>query len=402
MHHKKATADLILYDFYSPKKNDKYPVKIRITFNRARRYYGTGIDLSAEEWSQVFSSKPGNLSSIRDELVEMQTKARNTITGMPVFNWAVFVDKFYGKGTDNTLAGLLKQYEDELKMKGNIGNMKVTHTSRLSLEEFGEVKLNDISPELLNRYEKWMLGNGKKLTTVGVYLRSWRTVINIAIEKGLIKREQYPFGKRKYIIPKGSRRNERMLISKQELTKIEKHKTDNAFLQRDIAFLLFSYYGFGVNYRDILFLRNREIQDDVIIKIRTKTSNSTRSDPRPLVIPLNAKMKAIIKQFGSGDKGPDDLVFPICKGINDPERLHTLCTNFISDADKRLKKLGIELGIKASLTTYVVRHSFATRLVPIIGKEMASELLGHRDKRTIENYWTGHNKEALRKIQKKL
>ena len=49
-----------------------------------------------------------------------------------------------------------------------------------------------------------MVNRGKAITTVGMYLRQLRCIINIAKEKGAIKPQDYPFGRRKYVIPGGS------------------------------------------------------------------------------------------------------------------------------------------------------------------------------------------------------
>jgi hypothetical protein len=46
-----------------------------------------------------------------------------------------------------------------------------------------------------------MLKKDKSVTPVGIYIRSLRTLFNNAIDDGLINKEYYPFGKKKYEIP---------------------------------------------------------------------------------------------------------------------------------------------------------------------------------------------------------
>ncbi len=41
------------------------------------------------------------------------------------------------------------------------------------------------------------------ITTVGIYLRALRMIINIAIDNTAFRKEDYPFGKRRYVIPTG-------------------------------------------------------------------------------------------------------------------------------------------------------------------------------------------------------
>jgi hypothetical protein len=43
----------------------KYPVKIRVTYRRERKYYSTGISLSSEEWEKLPFSKSTEYKKIR-------------------------------------------------------------------------------------------------------------------------------------------------------------------------------------------------------------------------------------------------------------------------------------------------------------------------------------------------
>jgi integrase/recombinase XerD len=63
----------------------------------------------------------------------------------------------------------------------------------------------------------------------------------------------------------------------------------------------------------------------------------------------------------------------------------------IKDVTKRINKymrrIGIALGIDTDLTTYSARHSFSTMLKRSgASTEFIGESLGHKDKRTTENY----------------
>ena len=51
----KVTASIV-FDTRRSKKNDLFPVKYRVTFNRKQYYYHSGIDLSLEEWAELPST----------------------------------------------------------------------------------------------------------------------------------------------------------------------------------------------------------------------------------------------------------------------------------------------------------------------------------------------------------
>ncbi len=46
-----------MLDTGHPKKNGLYPVRIRVTFARARRYYPTGKDMTIEDWEKLEATK---------------------------------------------------------------------------------------------------------------------------------------------------------------------------------------------------------------------------------------------------------------------------------------------------------------------------------------------------------
>ena len=61
-----------------------------------------------------------------------------------------------------------------------------------SLENFKKnLKFTDITPSFLKKYERWMLDNGKSITTVGMYLRALRAIFN----QQNIDSKLYPFSK---------------------------------------------------------------------------------------------------------------------------------------------------------------------------------------------------------------
>jgi integrase/recombinase XerD len=51
-----------------------------------------------------------------------------------------------------------------------------------------------------------------------MYLRALRAIIKVAIKQGLMSFDDYPFGKRKYIIPSG--RNIKKALTIEEIAKI--------------------------------------------------------------------------------------------------------------------------------------------------------------------------------------
>ena len=59
----------------------------------------------------------------------------------------------------------------------------------------------DINVSYLTQYEHWLLEKNISMKTVNMNLLPLRTLFNEAIGEGIVKKELYPFGRRKYQIP---------------------------------------------------------------------------------------------------------------------------------------------------------------------------------------------------------
>ena len=49
-------------------KNGSYPVKIRVTFKRVRKYYSTGKMLSVDDWGRLPNTRSHELGEIRKDI----------------------------------------------------------------------------------------------------------------------------------------------------------------------------------------------------------------------------------------------------------------------------------------------------------------------------------------------
>jgi hypothetical protein len=96
------------------------------------------------------------------------------------------------------------EYIRLLEIQHRIGTAESYFSSLLSLLAFKKhLRVEDITVEFLYKYEQWMLSRNKSYTTIRIYLRTLRTILNIQKDEELISAKKYPFGRRKYLIPKG-------------------------------------------------------------------------------------------------------------------------------------------------------------------------------------------------------
>lgn len=69
----------VMFDTRRTKMDGKYPVKIRITCNRERRYYPTGKDLTPEEWAVLPTTKARAMISIRKDIESSSRIVRSAV-----------------------------------------------------------------------------------------------------------------------------------------------------------------------------------------------------------------------------------------------------------------------------------------------------------------------------------
>ncbi|KAA6304503.1 Tyrosine recombinase XerC, partial [termite gut metagenome] len=98
----------------------------------------------------------------------------------------------------------------------------------------------------------------------------------------------------------------------------------------------------------------------------------------------------------------DNYIFPYLIGNETPIQQKAVIKDIIRRINKRLKKIGNELGI-SGISTYTARHSFAS-VLKRSGANIAyiSESLGHSDLKTTENYLASFEREEREKNAKLL
>lgn len=383
---KKATA-VIFQDTYHPKKDGTCAVNVKITFNRRRKYYPTGIYLLPLDYSKVMNGKR-RLSSEKELHVKINfflSKAQEVIESLNVFTFDNFEEGYFEqRNISNSVSFAFDKYTNQLKDEKRIGTATSYNSAKNSLESFKkDLTFADISVSFLKKYQTWMIENGKSVTTIGIYLRSLRAVYNLQN----IDAKTYPFGqnKTKFSIPKG--RNTKKALTLEEVAKIYNYKTTEG-TTKDMAkdYWLFLYLCNGMNVKDFCLLTWGDIDDNMISYQRAKTIRSQKEQKR-ISVALKPETWAIIKKWGQPSILKNAYIFPHLNTNMTPERERAVYQQLTKTMNKYTKQIGSELGINKKLTSYVARHSFATVLKRSgTQTEMISELLGHSSKEVTENY----------------
>ncbi|ANH83174.1 hypothetical protein A8C56_21270 [Niabella ginsenosidivorans] len=396
----------IIPDYRRTMQDDRYPLKLKITYKGERRYYGTGYTANKKEWELINDPNPrGKYKTTRNEIVAIETKAMELVKKIVPFSFREFQEEFFEKPIKyQTLKNAFDELIAQLKKEDRVGTATNYQTTINALEIFRpNMRLENVTIKYLQDFENDMLARNNSLTTVGIYLRNVRAVVNKAIADGYFNPKFYPFGRNKYQIPTtlGTKRS----LSKEQLKKIFEYQaaSDDYFVNRSLAFWKLSYLANGLNMRDIANLRWENLQDDIIVVYHEKTKRLNRQRPKRITVIRNKIINNIIGQWGNKPGKPQELVFNIVDATDDAQIRMDKVLQFIKVTNKWMKRIGTELGFGLSLTTYVARHSFSTMLLRSgASVEFISESLGHSDIKTTQFYLGGFDLEAKKKMMKAL
>lgn len=297
----KPTVALYL-DIRKKLKNGKFMLKLRVTFSKdskfIQKYYSTGYSLSTAQWDQFKSSSvPFSLRKMRAEVLKFEAKANDIISDVPTISIDLFGALLLGKYSRQAGAAVIfKEVIAKNESEGSIGTAEYYEWSMKSLEAFRPgFTLEVVDIDFLRAYEADMVSKGNSLTTVGFYLRALRAVFNVAIDKHIISKDMYPFGRGGYTIPKGSK-------FKKALKKTEKGNLETAKMNADerraVAFWMFSYYCNGMNFKDIAYLTRNRVHDEVIAFVREKTKRTVRKQ-KEIVAPITPSVRKIMAEYGT-------------------------------------------------------------------------------------------------------
>ena len=309
------------------------------------------------------------------------------------FDIGKFKNDFFDVKSNLTVEEVFDYFIKQMYESEHVGNATVFVTCRNRVKAFAPTaKLSQITVQWLIDFEHYLKTKSKetiKDTSISNYLRTFRALLNKAIEKGFMDAEDYPFGKGKFSFNHLNLQTRPRALSKEWIQAIESlelmddkpitQTRNNLIFARDI--FLFSYFSFGMNFSDMAHLKKADIKLGRTEFIRKKTHT-------PHSIATHPKAKIILKKYA--ETSCQDYAFPILNDvihssmIQKKNRVKTV----LKDVNSSLKQITEKLGIdNLNMSSYVSRHSFAN----IVRKngatlEEISELLQHKDINTTRIY----------------
>lgn len=412
----KETVKVSLYlDTRRQKDNGTYPVRIRVydSTTRKARLYTTDFDLTEKDFNRIFFPELGQRfrkeeKEIQTDLLAIESDYKEKAESLGIFNFDAFEKSFEIKRGD--LINVFWHYESlirEMKESNRFGTALTYESSLKSLKSFLKAKrgkepkqlhFQEITAKFLESYESWMTDKEEKtLTTVGIYLRGLRVIFNKAMDQKVIDKEIYPFGIRKYEIPASS--NTKKAFDSDQLQKLFQAVPKIEEQEKAKDYWFFSFVCNGMNIKDIVYLKWRNINDGQIEFVREKTKRTKKAKQKTIQVPLTDFAKSFIEKYGNSDRSKNSYVFPIINDDMSEEEKDQKKRSFTRFINQHLKNLAKDNGLNGDISTYWARHSFATTAVrKKASLEFVSEALGHSDLKTTKNYFAGFEDKTKKEI----
>ena len=391
------------------RKDGTYPIKLTVYCLGTKKRYATPFNLSHYDYKRIQASnlRDATIKKLKTQMYSWLSDQEEFAKSIQPFSFTEF-DLLYNKDkvqlkkaiANESVEALYDSCIKDLKNLGQISTSDNYNTAKVSILKFKKyLKISQVTVDLLKAYEKYMVTDGKSITTVGIYLRSLRRIFNLAIEAGTIDVSKYPF--KKYTIP-ASRKSKRSL-KKEDIKQVLNYKPKLVSEQKALDYWIFSFLCNGMNFKDIALLTNKKIFGSFMEFYRSKTKNTSRYGALPIRVPISPQIKGLIDKRGESKGRPDEYIFPILeRGMNVIDKQKRIKT-FVRNTNKALDRIGKELGLPLKLTTYVARHCFAT-----IQKNNGSpliyikEALGHASITTTEDYFGSFDDESLKTMHEGL
>src|SRR5574344_1809980 len=271
----------------------------------------------------------------------------------------------------------------DLKRDGRFSTASLYSNSIRSLCEYlgrDSVGFGEITPRLLKSYEQYLLRGRHKLNTISTYMRMLRAIYNKAVDAGHTKYIHHLFHK----VYTGIDRSHKKALELPPLRILLHGGVRSHVLQKIQQTACVMYQLCGMPYVDLQQLSMDSITDGSLSYCRRKTGTCVS-------VPVKRDTLRTLRALGLGNAD-----------MNTESGYHCYQSS-LRKFNAGLSRLAKKLGIKGHVSSYTLRHSWATTAlhshVPV---ELISSALGHSDIRTTQIYLKGFNVGEIEKANRKI
>ena len=274
----------------------------------------------------------------------------------------------------------------DMERQGRYSTAHVYHCALKSAVKYGghSLRIEDLTPGWLQSYQEYLLKQSLLWNTISTYMRMLRSIYNRGVEAG-----SAPYVHRLFHeVYTGVDVRQKRALPVVALRRLlyEDPQSDRLRRTQAIAALMFQFC--GMSFADLSHLEKSALDSNVLRynRVKTKTPMSVE------VLDSAQEMLDQLRNRQSPRPGCPDYLFGILHGDKKrkDERAYREYQSALRRFNYCLKSLAKRLRLNFPVTSYTLRHSWATtakyRGVPI---EMISESLGHKSIKTTQIYLKG-------------
>jgi integrase len=389
-----------------PNKEGQYPIVLKIIKDRKVKVITLGISCLEKDWDKVnvkFKKSQNNYMQRNRALLKKKEEALKIIDDFMLegidFTLNQFEAKFRGKASNTiTVFEFWLEKISDFNKAGRIGSARAHKDTRDSFFKFIENKtilFRDINHSVLDKYEVYLRSNNNTDGGIAFKMRELRALFNDAIKKEVTKEEYYPF--KTYKISKLKGRNIKKALTREEMRALENIDTNKyPHLLDTKNYMIFSYYTGGMNFIDLLKLTWENVDDERINYSRSKTKSN-------FSVQILEPVKKILEYYKKQNRSTN-VVFPILlkEGLT-PQQIENRKHKTLRKFNKQLKEIATIQGVNKNISSYHIRHSFATNLkFAGVSSDVISDAMGHKSVEITNSYLKRHSNETLDNEMKKL
>lgn len=359
----------------------------QVIHSRVARQIATGHKIFKGEWNAVESEiiltnneplRHDYLLSVKEALVRAELKLKNIIIRLDKkgndYSVEKIVELYNEPKNDNDFISFSQRLINRLREVGKRQTADTYNTALNSFKRFRvgqDLPLDEVDSNLMMQYETWLNETGICKNTISFYMRNLRAIYNRAVDEELtIPRS--PFKHVYTGIDKTVKRAVPVNVIRQ-IKELDLTLFPSLDFARDL--FMFSFYTRGMSFIDMAYLKKKDLQNGILSYRRQKTNQQ-------LFIKWEQPMQDIIAKYDTADSS---YLLPIIRDMKRDKRKQY--KNAAHLVNSKLKKIGKQLGLEMSLTTYVARHAWASiaksKNIPI---STISEAMGHDSEMTTRIY----------------
>jgi site-specific recombinase XerD len=380
------------------RKDNTFPLVLQIIKDGKTKIITTGMSCSKNDWDgvQLKKSHP-NYAKRNLILTNIRQKAMKLVDEFTEeeqeFTLNDFELRFNGE-KQNSRITVYEHFQDiinRMKLSNRLGNARSYNDTCNSFFKFNVDKglmFKNLNVTKLEQYEAYLRSRNNQDSGIAFRMRTLRAAYNSAIRNGIIKQEHYPFDR--YKISKLKGKGVKRALSRDEVKRMmDVDLSERPDLIHTKNYFIFSYFVRGINWVDVLRLKKENVEEDYIIYIRSKTKGR-------FMVKILPPVREVLDYYLITNKNTE-YVFPILlkdelTPIQIEHRKHKTLKRF----NKELKELARLAKVAKNVTSYVIRHSYATNLKQLgVSTDKISQSMGHSTLEVTNSYLKDFENEDI-------